>query len=116
MHWSELELLSNDSSRVSDKSAVTRLSDGALDEDAERAAFQAAVMEWRRAGKASSQPVLDDSPKLDKDAEVERVLYAGRRSFKAEEDDDESSSSWRDPFSSHEVAGVDEAKEHEVAL
>ena len=117
VHWSELELLSNDSSRVSDKPAAIRLSDGALDEDAERAAFQAAVMEWRRAGKAPTQSVLDDSPKLDKDAEVEeRVLYAGRRSLKAEEDDDEARSSWRDPFSSHEEAGVDEAKEHEVAL
>ena len=118
LHWSELERLSNDSSRISDAPSVTSLSYGNLDEDAERAAFQAAVMEWRMAGKASGHPVGDRSPRFDEGAPVvggaEKVLYSSRRS--SAEAENEQDSAWHDPFYNHDNIGIDEAKEHEVVL
>lgn len=115
VHWSELELLLTDASRASEKPAVTRLGDGALDEDAERAAFQAAVMEWRMAGNPSGQHLVDELQRGDGGKEVaERVMYAGRRSSAMA--DEEVDSAWHDPFHSRDEAEIDEAKEHEVAI
>ena len=117
VHWSALDELSVGSRSALEPPGSASLGDGSFDEEAERAAFQAAVMEWRRAGQSSEQVARSPRPLTEKREGadvVDKVVYASRRlspvAASAEEGDD----AWRNPFEYRQEGVLDEAKEHEV--
>lgn len=63
LHWSQLDPLS--SNKVREAENIINAADAPIDEEAERRAFQEAVMEWRRMGQGSSQSEVADSRPAD---------------------------------------------------
>lgn len=109
VHWAALEPIESQPVPVPmhRSSDLLRAEEGELDEEAERAAFQAAVMDWRRG--APSEPSA---------APGERTLSARPRRSVVEENslpsdgaEPDGGKVWRNPFGD---AVLDEEREHQV--
>lgn len=132
VHWSHIEPLS--AKQVSGEDVPVNLADGAVDEAAERLAFQNAVMEWRRSQKPSSasqssstataspakkpassvaKGALWNDPFSDGGAVDKNYTGNGLLDEEEEEEKAPSVSSRPGPKGALLVGALDEAKEHE---
>jgi hypothetical protein len=134
VHWSELEPLVDREGPKSPRQISVNLleDDDVIDEEAERAAFQAAVMDWRRGNNNPARAGDAEVRKVDekKSERKDKVMEVSKRIDVRKKELDETGGEsdpnlWRNPFPAKEdktgdkgkglaQGTLDEAKEHEV--